>query len=326
MTTLLKRKWPLIQYNIKQMWALGLLLGHNKHNSMFLGTWLAKGFVCMGKDKIGTIESFYMLKYIYTLAGFRMLFDLVRFTVFNRLSAIFICSNIKFSGVAMLYAVICGEAFSGYSWVGGAITNWKEIVGYLYSINKYYEEGFKLNHRHRKRLMVMSGVTYTRVSRAGMSFFFRLKEASVALQEGGSARSLMAAGVADTDVMASELNLPIVANDSSLFSLHFFAYIISLNMLKVKIQQLYFWKNVLRRTSKLKLKLILINFLNWLKDKPEYLDDFTKYNNYMVGRMYFDTSFIFPGINSFNLMGQDMEMYDIQMSTNYNESQSKYWK
>lgn len=282
------------------MWNLGLLIGHNPLNSKFLGTWCISGLV-KKSNKLVDLDSFYLLKYVYTLVGFRMFSGYMKTVVVNRLAIVFVSHNIKFGGLSMFYAMLAGEAFSGYNWVAGALTNWKEIVGFIYMVYIYYKRGFKLNHKHKKMMVILSGINFSRLSKAGLTFFFRLKEASVALQEGGSA-TLMSTGIADTDVMASELNLPLVANDTSVYSLHFFGYFLALNTLKFKMHILQKWNYNLRRSSKLRLKLFFFNLI-FVFNQGTQLKDVNSYFNYVVNKNTYDTNFILEGLTSFNLGG-----------------------
>lgn len=179
----------------------------------------------------------------------------------------------------------------------------------------YYKRGFRLNHKHKKQMVLLSGITFSRLSRAGMAFFFRLKEASVALQEGGSA-TLMSTGVADTDVMASELNLPLVANDTSVFSLHFFGYYMSYSTLRLKIAMLMKWKRKLKKSSKLRLKLFFLNFLFWLGSNNKEYQHVNEFFNYVVAKDRFDSNFILEGINAYNVANKIDHYFDYNYKLN----------
>lgn len=103
-----------VSYNIKQMYNLGLLLGHTPNDSIFLGTWCLRGLVKRSNKKVD-MDSFFLLNYVYTLVGFNMFSGFLKSVVVNRLAIVYVAHNIKFSGVALLYAMLSGEAYSGYS-------------------------------------------------------------------------------------------------------------------------------------------------------------------------------------------------------------------
>ena len=159
----------------------------------------------------------------------------------------FINLNSYIAPIVARYAYICGESFSVYRWINGALTNFRSIVGWGALLHDLAVKGiYDFRHLDRKRLSGLIGFLFYRKRLPGTLFLPSVKDCEVAADEFASA-NLPTIGIVDSNVLSWTVTIPIPGNDDSFQCINFYCFLISKLIISKKFYFFhYMWKKKLK--------------------------------------------------------------------------------
>lgn len=165
----------------------------------------------------------------------------------------FINLNLYISPIVARYAYLCGESFSVYRWINGALTNFRSIVGWGTLLYDLAAKGiYDFRHSDRKRLSGLIGFLFYRKRLPGTLFLPAVKDCEIAADEFAAA-NIPTVGVVDSNVLSWTVSMPIPGNDDSFQCINFYCYLVSKLIISKKFQFICFnWHKQIRDEARKK--------------------------------------------------------------------------
>lgn len=152
----------IVSLTIKQLLFLGIHVGHLKKNSYFLSGWILNGW----RNNIfiiNLLKSFLLIK-----IGLKM----IKNTIKVSRPFWFASLNKVYGSLISRYALLSGESFNIYHWVGGNLTNSKLILGWLsILIFLMKKKKYILRYMDKKVLNSLSGFLNKQIRRRKNSYY-----------------------------------------------------------------------------------------------------------------------------------------------------------
>lgn len=178
---------------------------------------------------------------IYSVYLFRIGVSLVRKCVRLRRPIWFVNLNVYISPIVARYANICGESFSVYRWINGALTNFRSIVGWGALLHDLASKGlYDFRHSDRKRLSSLMGFLFYRKRLPGTLFLPSIKDCESVSDEFASA-NVPTIGIVDSNMLSWMVTIPIPGNDDSFQCINFYCFLFSKLIMSNKIFFLLKW-------------------------------------------------------------------------------------
>ena len=255
-------------------------LGYSVLNSDSLGTWSAYSVT----RNINIFDMFtydyYILNLKWTKSGLWGLYN--SFYLGSGWSSLWLVSHHPLYRTHVIrYGVLVGEVVNSNFWVAGCLTNYKYVLLYIYIILLYYKGGFKLYHKHRKKLYSYYGLGFSRLTLPFVVYFHKFITLGLAAREGLLAQ-VPSMSLFDTDNKGG-VQIPLVSNDSSLLVLNFHMFIITKRVMINKINALMKWKKFVRKGNLRKSLYVLWFYIYYYYTLNSYSFDYYK-SSYKDGK------------------------------------------
>jgi len=209
----------------------------------------------------------------------------------------FVNLNSFISPIVARYAYICGESFSVYRWINGALTNFRSIIGWGALLHDLASKGiYEFRHSDRKRLSGLIGFLFYRKRLPGALFLPSVRDCEIAADEFASA-NIPTVGIVDSNVLSWTVTVPVPGNDDSFQCINFYCYLVSKLIISKKFYFFhYLWKKKIKDERKKKKKAVKKNFyysywinkyytnVNKLDDNLESIVSLLKNNDIVVKR------------------------------------------
>ena len=227
-------------FTMKQLLEAGIHLGHKKHKwNPAMSTYLFG--VRNGIHIIDLEQSIFML---------RRSANVVTEIVKNRGNILFIGTRNDISNIVTIAAKRCSQPYINHRWVGGTITNWKEVYNSIQDLKAFsqaIESGNKKNYspsdlRTYKRLKHSFNGIKNLDYLPDLIFILDTNQHRMTLKEANKF-NIPTIGVVDSNCNPEGITYPIPGNDDSLEAIYFYCDIIAMLFLN--------YNHVVRKNSKL---------------------------------------------------------------------------
>jgi len=254
----------LIELTSSQLIKIGAHLGHSFLNSKFLSSWMLYGWRL----------DIFVFDTIYSLYLFRIGISFVKKCIINYRPIWFVNLNPYLAPVIARYTYGCGESFSIYRWVNGALTNFRSVIGWGTLLYRLAGKNiYNFSHHDRKDLSSLIGFIFNKKRLPGTLFLPSVKNCEIASDEFASA-NIPTIGVVDSNALSWAVTVPIPGNDDSFQCINFYCQLFAKIILAKKLRFLVQWDEEYSiRSLKLKRRLYLLYLINKYHYKLHNFDE-----------------------------------------------------
>jgi len=310
-----------IYFGFKNLFLMGLHLGHIFKKSLFYARWFLEGvgdfFFFMKstykKDLIKNLNvkvlknKIIRRKKMYNLEVQKLYFPIfiIRFAkmilglrslifVAHRCGGIYgrgwyICHNNTFIPFTIRYSLIIGMGYSVFDWIAGCLTNFQTIFSLFFIIYREYLHGFILEKKHYVFLFRLFGFNVTGFWIPVFLFLPRMLESRVTNYEGGCIY-VQSIAIIDSNALSGDTLLPLASNDDSFVGVNFFFYIFTLHILKHNLKFFENWRTNIRQTYKRKFFWTLYYFIFFYRS-DNYKLLLKKFSKHFI--LFYEKSFFY---------------------------------
>ena len=279
---------------------VGVHLGHSFFYSRFFSSWMLDGWR----------SNMFIFDTIFSVYLFRMGLLFIKNCIRIRRPIWFINLNHYISPIVARYAYLCGESFSVYRWINGALTNFRSIVGWGSLLYDLASKGlYDFRHSDRKRLSGLIGFLFYRKRLPGTLFLPAVKDCEIAADEFASA-NIPTVGIVDSNVLSWTVTIPIPGNDDSFECINFYCYLVSKLIISKKMHHMFHtWDDQLTENKKRKnlrakkIKKKNLYYFYWINkynvnvnnidDNLNLIIEFLKNDNIVIKRTYTEYESLF---------------------------------
>jgi len=241
-----------VSLTVNQLISYGLHIGHSKKLTLFLNSWLLKGWR----------SRYAVLNLRRSILGFLQLHYVISVGVRARRPFWFTCFDHDYLGYVTRYALLTGEALTINSWIFGFLTNFKMIHGHGLNLIRESKK-YRFFKKERNFISRFSGLLRLKQKLPFAMFIIRLDDFGLkASIECGSA-NIVSCSLVDSNSHGGGILIPIPGNDDSLISVLFFLRFITDLIFCYKVKFLKKWKKQVFKSSKNN-KVFRYNFYNLL--------------------------------------------------------------
>jgi len=264
-----------INLTLKQLIEFNIHLGYNKEQTVFLASWM---FECW-RDNV------FIFNLYKTYLNLKNAINAIKAMVRYRRQIWFITLNIFYGPLLSRYAIICGEPYNTYAWIGGTISNYKRIIGWhklLLALIK--KNRFSFRYMDKRQIISFYGLINYRRKAPGLCFMPTVLDNVMAVDE-CVLKNIASIVIVDSNTVSADVSIPLPSNSKSKISVNFFIYFFSRLIYNRKIFSILYWKRRLlfsRKFELLKKKFILLNFLKKQKFKRfDYFKSLQKFRSFI---------------------------------------------